>query len=57
MKAPWLQPIYDRAGNLIGAIAPNGKPAYFASGPVVVSSTAPSNNDGRPDGTVYVQAP
>lgn len=55
----FLKAIYDSNNNLIGALAPNGKPAYFAGsgGAVVVATGAPNNADGRPDGTVYVQAP
>jgi len=27
----------------------------LATGPIIVSSSAPSNSDGKPDGTIYIQ--
>lgn len=33
----------------------NGRMVIAGLGNVIVSNTAPSNSDGRPDGTVYIQ--
>ena len=38
-------------------VVPPTMPTLDPSRLVVVSPTAPSNSDGRPDGTVYIQTP
>lgn len=43
---------YDEDRNVIGVILPNGSVAPIGA---VVSAQPPNNNDGRPDGTIYIQ--
>jgi hypothetical protein len=44
-----LRILTDSSGAITGLMGPDGK--QF----LVVSSSAPSNSDGRPDGTIYIQ--
>lgn len=45
----------DSSNGMTGLVGPDGKVIAIGGAPVVVSADAPSNADGRPDGTVYIQ--
>lgn len=47
-ETPIARMATDASGNVTGLVGPDGD---F----LVVSSSAPSDSDGRPDGTIYIQ--